>query len=175
MVDERPRVGRQSAHRAADVLVDLRDLFDARRDQQRARDALLGREHDALPGAHADGGGAELLSDELVGGERRKRERERRKDKETRWSIGQSMPTETLSLLIYLDSLDRVLDLEQPPLGAKGVDPSVVLGPGEEHRVRGEGGGEREGIERAALETSEVKKKMLDFTTSSSLAFPFSL
>ena len=60
VVDERPRVSRQPAHGAADVLVDLGDLFDARRDEQGRGDTLLGGEHDALLGAHADRGGAEL-------------------------------------------------------------------------------------------------------------------
>ena len=36
-------------------------------------------------------------------------------------------------VLFYLDGLDGVLDLEQPPLGAEGIDPAVVLGAGEEH------------------------------------------
>ena len=60
VVDERPRVSRQPAHGAADVLVDLGDLFDARRDEQGRGDALLRGQDDALLGAHADCGGAEL-------------------------------------------------------------------------------------------------------------------
>ena len=77
VVDERPRVRGQPAHGAADVLVDLGDLFDARGDEQGRRDALLRGEDDALLGAHADRGGAELCEEVFVwfwgGGERRKR------------------------------------------------------------------------------------------------------
>jgi len=41
-------------------------------------------------------------------------------------------------LYFYLDSLDGILDLEQPPFGAKGVDAPVILRAGEEHRWREE-------------------------------------
>ena len=39
---------------------DLKDLFDAVCLEERRRDALLHREHDALLGLHAHGGGAQL-------------------------------------------------------------------------------------------------------------------
>lgn len=42
------------------------------------------------------------------------------------------------TLYFYLDSLDSILDLEQPPFGAKGVNAPVVLRAGEEHRWREE-------------------------------------
>lgn len=48
------------------------------------------------------------------------------------------------TLSFYLDSLDGILDLEQPPLGAESVDAPVVLRAGEEHRWSRERVGEKE-------------------------------
>ena len=50
--------------------------------------------------------------------------------------------------LLYLDSLDSILDLEQPALGAEGVDAPIVLGAGEEHCLSREGDKEKELRER---------------------------
>lgn len=61
-------------------------------------------------------------------------------------SIGASMAPK--KHLLYLDSLDSILDLEQPALGAEGVDAPIVLGAGEEHCLSREGDKEKELRER---------------------------
>ena len=54
VVHERPRVGDQTAHGGADVRVDLHDLLDRVRVQQRRREPLLDGEDHALRGPNPD-------------------------------------------------------------------------------------------------------------------------
>jgi len=60
VVDEGARIGREAAHRATNVRVDLEDLLDRTRLLQRRKKPLLDGNHDALRRADADGGGADL-------------------------------------------------------------------------------------------------------------------
>lgn len=62
MVDHCPRVGGEAGHGAAQVLVDLDNLFDAGRLEQRRLDALLDAEHDAVRRGDSDGRRPELDS-----------------------------------------------------------------------------------------------------------------
>jgi hypothetical protein len=55
-----PRVGLEPAHGAANMAVNLDNLLDRRRFEQRRGYALLDTQDDALRGGDADGGGAEL-------------------------------------------------------------------------------------------------------------------
>ena len=108
----------------------------------------------------------------LVGEAEREREREtgmREKQKDKRdadGSIGnQSIDGASKKIQLfyfYLDSLDGVLDLEQPPFGTESVDAPVILGAGEEHCS----GVEREGEKRKKMKESRGREGELFFPSS---------
>ena len=107
MVHQSPRVGREAAHGAPKVTVNLEDLFNGRRLHQGRRDALLGGQDDAPRDLDADRRRAQLA-----------RHRVSR-------ACARTAP--------HLDRLGGVLDLEEPALGRERVDAAVVLGAREKH------------------------------------------
>ena len=62
MLDEHPRIRHESAHRAANVRVDLHDLLDRRRLQEGRREALLTRKNDTLARLDSNCRRSELLT-----------------------------------------------------------------------------------------------------------------
>jgi hypothetical protein len=147
------RVGGESRRRGAAVRVDLENLLDRRRNQQRRRNALLDGEHNALLDLDADRSRAELCDGavwcSIIVGPYIESERtlktfanKMEQSVQIRCSAPRARTTTNLRAEnkhgstygrpcrpLYLDCLDGIFDLKQTALGREGVDAAIVLGP----------------------------------------------